>query len=56
MKGAYEVMVRNSRVQFKFTIERNLTILRGNSATGKTTLIGMIAEYAENGTDSGVEL
>ncbi len=39
MKGSYEVTVRNNRLQYKFTVQRNITILRGNSATGKTTLI-----------------
>ena len=56
MKGSYEVVVQNARVQFKFVISRNLTILRGDSATGKTTLIDMISEYDEMGKSSGVEL
>ena len=56
MKGSYEVVVQNARVQFKFVISRNLTILRGDSATGKTTLIDMIGEYDEMGKSSGVEL
>ena len=54
MKGSYEVVVRNSRVQFKLTVNRNLTILRGDSATGKTTLITMVADYEELGRESGV--
>ena len=48
--------MRNGRVQFKFDVRRNITILRGNSATGKTTLIGMIADYERNGRESGIEL
>ena len=56
MKGSYEVVVQNARVQFKFVVSRNLTILRGDSATGKTTLIDMISEYDEMGKGSGVEL
>lgn len=54
MKGKHNVIVRNNRLQFKFTLERNITILRGDSATGKTTLIDMIAAYAQNGADSGI--
>ena len=42
------------RVQYKFSVIRNITILRGDSATGKTTLIDMIAAYQENGEASGV--
>lgn len=56
MKGSYEVTVRNNRLQYKFTVQRNITILRGNSATGKTTLIEMIREFEENGANSGVVL
>lgn len=56
MKGRHEIIVRNRRVQYKFTLERNITILRGDSATGKTTLIDMVATYQESGTQSGVEV
>lgn len=56
MRGTHRVVVRNGRVQFKFDVRRNITILRGNSATGKTTLIGMIADYERNGRESGIEL
>ena len=56
MKGKHEVIVRNRRIKYKFTVERNITILRGDSATGKTTLIEMIAEYRRRGEDSGISL
>lgn len=56
MKGSYEVIVRNRRLQFKFKIQRNITVLRGDSATGKTTVIDMIATYHRLGRDSGVEV
>jgi predicted ATPase len=53
MKGQRQVIVRNNRVQFKLQIQRNITILRGNSATEKTTLIGMIADHEALGGESG---
>lgn len=56
MKGKHEILGRNARVQYKFAVERNITILRGDSATGKTTLIDMIATYQRAGEKSGVEL
>ena len=49
MTGKYEVIVNSRRLQYKFTINRNITILRGDSATGKTTLIDMISSYQQNG-------
>lgn len=54
MTGKYDIVVQNRRLQYKFTIERNITVLRGDSATGKTTLIDMIASYQQNGEASGI--
>ncbi len=56
MKGSYEVIVKSRRLQYKFTINRNITILRGDSATGKTTLIDMISSYQQHGIASGITL
>ncbi len=56
MIGKYEVVVQNARVQFKFSVERSVTILKGDSATGKTTLIDMIAAFQSNGENSGVSI
>ena len=54
MRGSYQVIIQNNRVQFKLTINRNLTIIQGNSATGKTTLLDMVAAHEELGAQSGV--
>lgn len=54
MRGSYKVVIQNNRVQFKLTINRNLTIIQGNSATGKTTLLDMVAIHEELGPQSGV--
>lgn len=56
MKGKFEIIVRDMHLQYKFIISRNITILRGDSATGKTTLIDMIAAYQLNGVSSGVSI
>ena len=56
MKGKYKIRIQNKRIRYDFEITRNITIIQGNSATGKTTLIDMIREYHENGMDSGIEL
>lgn len=54
MKGIHHIIVSNGSMKYEFDLKRNITILRGNSATGKTTLIEMIQEYLVNGADSGV--
>ena len=56
MIGTYEVRVRNNRVVFDFTIKRNITVVRGNSGTGKTTLYEMIAAFTRLGMNSGVQI
>ncbi len=56
MKGRYDVVVQNSIVQFKFTITRNITILCGDSATGKSTLVEMIRQHEIDGERSGVSI
>ena len=56
MKEKYHIVVQNSRVKFEFDIKRNITIIRGDSATGKTTLFSMIDQYSRLGVDSGIEI
>lgn len=56
MKGRHLIEVGNRRVRYKFSLERNITILRGDSATGKTTLIDLVSSYQRNGESSGVTL
>ncbi|WP_022760413.1 ATP-binding protein [Butyrivibrio sp. AD3002] len=56
MIGKYSVLVENRSVQFKFEIERNISIIRGDSGTGKTSLISLIANYQSQGKASGVRL
>lgn len=42
MKGKYSVFVQNNRLRYEFTISRNITVIRGDSATGKTTLLDLL--------------
>lgn len=56
MIGPISVTVKNTRNTYAFTLKRNITILSGNSGTGKTTLYNMIAEYNQDGRQSGVTI
>ena len=56
MKGKHSIVVRNRRVQFALELERNITVIRGDSATGKTTMLGMLRDYEEQGVQSGVSV
>lgn len=56
MKGKYHVIVQNSRIKFEFDIRRNITIIRGDSATGKTTLMNLIETFERLGEESGISI
>ena len=56
MKGTHRVIIQNKRIRYDFELKRNLTILRGDSATGKTTLIDMVREYINNRESDSIEL
>lgn len=54
MTGKYDIEVYNNRVHYFLTVKRNITIIQGHSATGKTELLRLISDYEENGTSSGI--
>lgn len=54
MVGKYEIEIYNKRVHYSLSIKRNITILQGYSATGKTELIRLISDYEQNGASSGI--
>lgn len=56
MKGIHKVTVYTKRIRYEFEVRRNITVIRGDSATGKTTLIDMIQDHANNPSGSPVEV
>ena len=56
MKGSHRVIVESRKVKYDFVIKRNITILTGDSGSGKTVLIDLIRDYKRFGSDSGVFL
>lgn len=54
MKGSHRVIVESKKVKYDFVLKRNITILTGDSGSGKTVLIDLIRDYNRYGTDSGV--
>ena len=53
MKGKHSIVVRNRRVQFALELERNITVIRGDSATGKQPCWGCCEITEELGAQSG---
>ena len=56
MKGKHHIIIESARLKYEFDIKRNITILQGDSATGKTTLMTLIEAYDRLGDASGVEV
>ena len=56
MKGKYRIVVKNKRLHYEFEIKRNITVIQGDSATGKTTLINMLRQAESLGSSSGVDV
>ena len=46
MNGKHHVEVQNRDVVYKFDLNRKITVVRGDSGTGKTTLYEMIVRHA----------
>ena len=49
MKGTKQIRVSNRILQYRFAVNRNITVVTGNSGTGKTTLYDLIAEHTRLG-------
>ncbi|MBR0092019.1 MAG: translation initiation factor 2 [Lachnospiraceae bacterium] len=56
MKGSHRVVVETARLKYEFTIRRNLTVLQGDSATGKTTLVDLLQDYAKGEAATSVRV
>ncbi len=56
MIGKYDIEIYNKKVHYFLTVKRNITVIQGFSATGKTELIRLISQYESFGTSSGITL
>lgn len=56
MKGKHRVIVSTKRLKYEFELRRNLTIIQGDSATGKTTLVDMIRDFVNNPSGTPVDV
>lgn len=56
MTGKYQIEINNKHTKYFLKIKRNITILQGNSASGKSELIRMLTAYENNGASSGINV
>lgn len=48
MKGSHRIIVESRKVKYDFVIHRNITIITGDSGSGKTVLIDFIYSMMES--------
>ena len=56
MRGKHHVIVESELLKYEFDIRRNITVIQGDSATGKTTLVDLLNLHARLGKQSGVKV
>lgn len=56
MKGKHIISITSRKAVYNLELERKISILKGNSGTGKSSMIRLITEYLEYGKQSGVKL
>ena len=56
MKGLHHIIIESPHLKYEFDIKRNITIIQGDSATGKTTLVDLISEIEHRGTNNQVRI
>ena len=56
MVGRYDIELYNNKVHYHLDIKRNITVLRGDSASGKSELIRLLSAYNANPESSGITL
>ena len=42
MHGKHHIVVESENLKYEFEIRRNITVIQGDSASGKTTLIELL--------------
>lgn len=55
MKGKHIISITSRKAVYTLELERKISVLKGNSGTGKSSLIRLISEYLEYGKQSGVK-
>lgn len=56
MKGRIKIVISTKKLRYELNLRRNITIIQGDSASGKTTLIQIISDYLSGRTGPGTEV
>ena len=55
MKGKQYIKIKNNKLSYSIELERKITVIKGNSGTGKTTLVKMIDLWLRQKRASGIK-
>lgn len=56
MKGRHVINVVSRKASYTLKLERKVSVIKGNSGTGKSSFIRLISEYLEYGKNSGIKI
>lgn len=56
MKGSVRIVVSTKRLRYELNLRRSITIIQGDSASGKITLVQIIDDYLSGRTGPGTEV
>ena len=56
MKGRYVINITSRKAGYTLELERKISVIKGNSGTGKSSMIRLISQYLEYGRQSGIKL
>lgn len=56
MDGTYNLFIKNRRLEYNFNLNSKFTIIRGDSASGKTTLHNIISNYLIDSESSNIDI
>jgi hypothetical protein len=54
MKGKYELIISNNKLKYDLVLERNITVIKGDSGTGKSILYNMCYELIRQNRPIGI--
>ncbi len=56
MRGKHIVSIISRWAEYRLELERKITVIKGNSGMGKSSVIRLISDFLELGKDSGIKV
>lgn len=56
MKGRHVISITSRKATYSLELERKISVIKGKSGTGKSSIIRLLADFLELGKDSGIKV